>query len=55
MLRLLPQNTQKIGKTELEIDPQLELQLIAQAEQALGNPQLTWFDSLEELIADLEN
>ena len=42
-------------KSDPEIDTQQELQLIAQAEQALGSPQLTWFDSLEELIADLEN
>lgn len=42
-------------KSDPEIDPQQELQLITQAELVLGNPQLTWFDSLEELIADLEN
>lgn len=39
---------------EPEIDAQLEKQLVVQGQQVLNDPQAIWFNSVDELVADLE-
>lgn len=39
---------------EPEIDAQLEKQLVVQGQQVLNDPHAIWFNSVDELVADLE-
>jgi len=39
---------------EPEIDAQLEKELVVQGQQVLNDPHAIWFNSVDELVADLE-
>lgn len=49
-----PNRPRIVISVEAEISPEQEEQLVLQGQQTLNNPQMKWFDSVDELVVNLE-